>query len=63
MTYELPNYFDTFCWIDPIFLKKEDKAVFKDSGRWLLNDCSNYYPLSFGVEVRDFEERWWEPKW
>jgi hypothetical protein len=63
MSYNLPNYFETYCFIQPIFLEKKDKVVLEHQERYLIGNCGDYYPFSFGKEINSIGSSWQSPKW
>lgn len=63
ITFDLPNYYETYCWIHPSFLSKEDEVVLKINGRNMIKNCGKYYPYSFGKEINSIGSSWQQAKW
>ena len=63
MAYSLPSYYDTYCYIQPALLDKNDEPAIKWMDRWLIKDCGKYYPYSFGKEISNIGNTWQTAKW
>jgi hypothetical protein len=63
MAYNLPFYQETYCFIQPNLLGREVDIKLEHEGRWLINNCGDYYPYSFGKEVNVIGSSWQRPRW
>jgi hypothetical protein len=62
-TYELANYDETFCFIQPKYHYKKADVRFERDGRWMIANCGDYYPYSYGKEIGMVGSSWQNPRW
>jgi mannosyltransferase OCH1-like enzyme len=63
MTYDLPNFWDSYCCTESRFLSKSDEILMQWGNTPIIKNCGKYYPYAFGREVNRIGGSWMRPKW